>query len=408
MWKRLTIVSVGAIIGMLMPKMAAAQTISGWADDIKSLHSVLDQMYDEMIPLCDQLIGVGRGIAAFAALWYIAARVWGHISRAEPIDFYPLFKPFVIGFAILIFPSIITLINGVLQPTVTGTSRMVKNSDIAIAALLKEKEQKVKESDHYLMYVGSDGSGNYDKWYRYTHDNEDPSQEGWVESIGNSIKFAMSKAYYNFRNAIKEVIAEILQLLFAAASLAINTMRTFNLIILAILGPLVFGLSVFDGFGHTLKQWLARYVNIFLWLPIANIFGAVIGKIQENMLKIDITQVVETGDTFFSRTDMGYMIFLIIGILGYFSVPSIANQIMYVGGGNSLTGRATAAGMTGGAMAAGVANAMGGQAVRGAGNLIQAPYNIYEGYSGKKDAAGGSGEGGGYSHDKLSGNTKHS
>ena len=31
----------------------------------------------------------------------------------------------------------------------------------------------------------------------------------------------------------------------------------------------------------TLTVWIARYVNIFLWLPVANIFGSVIGKVQE-------------------------------------------------------------------------------------------------------------------------------
>src|SRR5690606_20217110 len=91
-------------------------------NNIKGLHGVLDQLYDEMIPLCDQLIGVGRGIAGFAAMWYIAARVWRHLSHAEPIDFYPLFRPFVIGFAILIFPSVIGMINTVMKPTVTGTA----------------------------------------------------------------------------------------------------------------------------------------------------------------------------------------------------------------------------------------------------------------------------------------------
>lgn len=333
------------VVSMVLPQITWAQTISGWADDIKSLHSVLEQIYSEMIPKCDRLIGVARGLAAFGALWYIAARVWGHIARAESIDFYPLFRPFVIGFAILVFPSVIALINGVMQPTVDGTSAMVEESNAAIAVLLKQKEEAIKKSDIYLMYVGEDGSGDYDKWYRYTHDDEDPASEGWLESIGNNIRFAMSKAYYNFKNAIKEVVAEILQLLFAAAALAINTMRTFNLIILAILGPLAFGLSIFSGFGHTIKHWIARYINVFLWLPIANIFGAVIGTIQENMLKIDIGQVAETGDTFFSRTDLGYLIFLIIGIFGYFSVPSIANQILWVGGGDSLTARATGAAM---------------------------------------------------------------
>ena len=69
---------------------------------MKGLHGVLEQLYDEMMPLCSQLIGVGQGLAGFAAMWYIA-RVWGHLPRAEPIDFYPLFRPFVIGFCVLFF-----------------------------------------------------------------------------------------------------------------------------------------------------------------------------------------------------------------------------------------------------------------------------------------------------------------
>jgi hypothetical protein len=92
-----------------MPLRGQAQTIGGWADELQSLHSVLEQLYNEMLPMCSELIGVGRGLAGFAALWYIAARVWGHISRAESIDFYPLFRPFVIGFAIAVFPSVIAL-----------------------------------------------------------------------------------------------------------------------------------------------------------------------------------------------------------------------------------------------------------------------------------------------------------
>jgi conjugative transposon TraJ protein len=146
----------------------------------------------------------------------------------------------------------------------------------------------------------------------------------------------MAKASYNFRNSIKEWMSEVLQVLFQAAALCINTLRTFQLIILAILGPLVFGIAVFDGFQHTLTVWMARYINVFLWLPVANIFGAVIGKIQEKMLQLDIQQVQDYGDTFFSSTDVAYLIFMIIGIVGYFTVPSVANYIVHAGGGNTL------------------------------------------------------------------------
>lgn len=162
------------------------------------------------------------------------------------------------------------------------------------------------------MFVGADGEGSRESWYRYTHpDDPDDSHEGMFGSIGNDMKFAMAKASYNFRNSIKQWMNEVLQVLYEAAALYINTIRTFQLIVLAILRPLVFGMAVFDGFQHTLTVWMARYINVFLWLPVANIFGSIIGKVQENMITLDIAQIQSTGDTFFSSGDVMYLIFLI-------------------------------------------------------------------------------------------------
>jgi conjugative transposon TraJ protein len=327
-----------AVLGMVLPFTSQAQ---GLADDMNSLHGVLEQLYDEMMPLCSNLLGVGQGIAGFAAIWYIASRVWRHIASAEPIDFYPLFRPFVIGFCIMIFPSVLDMINGVMKPTVTATAAMVEGSNKAIEVLLRQKEDALKTTDPWKMYVGADGSGDRDKWYKYTHDDANPQGEGAFASIGNDIKFAMSKASYNFRNSVKEWMSEVLRVLFEAASLCIDTLRTFQLVVLSVLGPLVFGISVFDGFQHTLTVWLARYINIYLWLPVANLFGSIIGKIQENMLKIDIAQANDYGDTFFSRTDMAYLVFMIIGIVGYFTVPSVANYIVHAGGGGALGQKVT-------------------------------------------------------------------
>jgi conjugative transposon TraJ protein len=401
-------------VSTTLPVMLQAQENS-WATGIQGLQGILDQLYTEMLPMCSQLIGVGRGLAGFAALWYIAYRVWRHLANAEPVDVYPLFRPFVLGFAILIFPSVIALMNGILQPMVTGTASMVTNSDAAVAALLQQKADAVKQTDAYQMYVGDNGEGNQDRWYQYTHPDQDPSDQGWIAGIGNDIRFAMAKASYNFRNSIKEWMSEVLQVLFQAASLCINTMRTFNLIILAILGPLVFGLSVFDGFHHTLRHWIARYINVFLWLPVANIFGTVIGKIQENMLQIDLQQINQTGDTFFSSTDTGYLIFMIIGILGYFTVPAIAGHIMHVGGGDALTSKTT--GMAGAAAVGAVSGGIAGAAMtaqrmeQGVQNLYNAPGNIQSGYhqestgQGMAAAAGRAyGQAGDYLKNKLSGN----
>jgi hypothetical protein len=59
------------------------------------------------------------------------------------------------------------------------------------------------------------------------------------------------------------------------------------------------------------------------------------------MIALDIQQIGQTGDTFFSTADTAYLIFMIIGIIGYFTVPSVANYIVHAGGGNTLLYKVT-------------------------------------------------------------------
>lgn len=404
MWGKRKIIIGFIAVAVLLPKMLLAQ---GMAEGIKSMHSVLEALYDEMMPLCSQLTSVGRGLAGFAALWYIASRVWRHLTNAEPIDFYPLFRPFVLGFCIAVFPSVLGLINGVLKPTVIGTTAMVKNSDQAVAVLLKQKQEAIKGSPIWQMYVGESSKGDRDAWYKYTNDGEDPDNESWYETIGNNVRFALEKMSYNFKNSVKEWMSEVLKVLFQAAALCINTIRTFQLVVLSILGPLVFGLAVFDGMQHTLTSWLARYINVFLWLPVANIFGAIIGKIQENMLKLDMTQIGETGDTFFSTADTGYLIFMIIGIVGYFTVPTVAGFIVNAGGGGAMLQKVTS--LT--SSTPGAVLSTGQHAASGVSNIANMGKHFNEGMSGKESGQGLSGQmgraagyGGSYLSDKLKGN----
>jgi conjugative transposon TraJ protein len=386
----------GLLLLLVLPHLSNAQDITS---SLQGMQPVLNNVYNQMIPMCSNLIDAARGIAGFAALWYIASRVWQQIARAEPLDFYPLLRPFALGMAVMLFPMVIALMNGIMQPIVSTTGAMVTDSNNSIALLLKQKEDAIKNSSSYQMYVGDDGNGDRDKWYKYTHpDDPNDQNEGTFSSLGNDVKFWMDKQSYNFKNNIKEWMSEILQVLYAAAILCINTIRTFYLIVLAILGPLVFGFSVFDGLQHTLSQWIARYINIFLWLPIANIFGSIIGKVQQQMLQLDISQIQSAGDTFFSPTDTCYLIFLCIGIVGYFSVPSVANYVIHAHGGNGLLNRVNSVAASTVNVTASGAAAIGGRAEQARRNILNAPSDFKQGWD-----SGGSGKGNNYQQDRLSG-----
>ncbi len=400
--KKIKLIMGAVVLTLCLPNILFAQ---GLADTLGGMQPVLEKVYEDMLPMCANLIDVARAIAGFGALCYIANRVWRQIASAEPIDFYPLLRPFALGLAILIFPMVIALMNGILQPVVSATNTMVKNSNRTISTLLKQKEEAIKRSTHWQIYVGEDGNGDRNRWYKYTHP-KDPNgeEESMLEGLGNDVKFWMEKQSYNFRNTMKQWLSQILEVLYASASLCINTIRTFFLIVLAILGPLVFGFAVFDGFQNTLTVWIARYVNIFLWLPIANIFGSILGKIQENMLKLDLSQIEQHGDTFFSSTDTAYLIFLVIGIVGYFSVPNVANYVVHAGGGNTILQKVnmmvsstSSTGMKYGSLGAGMAADALGDGYR----------NMTRGFSGSSNndyfPDGQKGHGSTHQQDKLSG-----
>jgi len=316
---------VMAVLTAIMPQVTFAQ---GLGDKIYGLNSVLDKLFTEMLPLCSQLIDVGRAIAGFAALSYIAVRVWKHIAKAEAIDFFPLLRPFAIGMAIVLFPYVIGLMNGVLQPVVTATANMSKDSRKAILWDIEQQEKAIKETSPIDGMSG--GSNGMEKYEQPGGSDEEP---------GLLSAFSM----FSFKNAVKILIRDFFGILYAAASLCINTIRTFYLIILAMLGPLVFGLSVFDGFEQTLSSWFARYINVFMWLPVANIFGAINSKILENMFTLD--------QDFYSST--AYIVFMIISIVGYTTVPNVADYIIQAGGKDTLMHKVNSLAKTAGKAAVG-------------------------------------------------------
>ena len=299
---------------LLMPLLVRGQDIAGGTG---GLQSALDQVYQQMLPLCAKLIGVGRGIAGIGASCFIAWRVWGHIARAEPVDFFPLLRPFALGMAILLFPQGIALLNGILQPVTSATASMVRQSNQSISLLIQQKQEALSSSGELEA------------------DSAAASQGSLTAALGGLV----TQSSLDLKAAVSQWMSDVLQLLYEAAALCIDLIRTFYLIVLAILGPLVLGLSVFDGFRSSLSSWLARYIHVSLWLPVANLFGAIIGTVEQQMLTLDLNQIHQGGSSFFSATDTAYMIFLILGIVGYFMVPSVCSYIVHSAGNQVLGSR---------------------------------------------------------------------
>jgi len=116
----------------------------------------------------------------------------------------------------------------------------------------------------------------------------------------------------------------------------------------------------------TLTQWLTRYISIYLWLPVSDIFSSVLSKIQELMLKQDIALLQDP--TYIPDGSNGvYIVFLIIGIIGYFTIPTVAGWIIQSGGaggyGSAVNKTASKAGGIAGGVAGSVAGNVGGRLI---------------------------------------------
>ena len=95
--------------------------------EFENLHQILRSLYTEMLPLCGDMIGVAKGVAGLGALFFIAAKVWQALARAEPVDVYPLLRPFAIGLCIMFFPTfVLGTINTVMSPVVKGCNVSIR------------------------------------------------------------------------------------------------------------------------------------------------------------------------------------------------------------------------------------------------------------------------------------------
>lgn len=333
--------------------------------DFENLHQILRSLYDEMMPLCEDMSGVAKGIAGLGALFYVAYRVWQSLARAEPIDVFPMLRPFAIGLCIMFFPTVVLgTLSGVLSPIVQGTAKMLETETLDMNEYREQKDR--------LEYEAM--KRNPETAYLVSNEEFDKQLEelGWSpDDLVTMAGMYIERSMYQMKKGVRDFFRELLELLFQAAALVIDTLRTFFLVVLSILGPIAFAISVWDGFQSTLTQWICRYVQVYLWLPVSDMFSTILAKIQVLMLQSDIERMQADPNFSLDSSDGVYIVFMIIGIIGYFTIPTVSGWIIQAGGmGNYGRNVNQTAGKAGG-FAGSVAGATAGNVAGRVGKLLR-------------------------------------
>ncbi|WP_289058743.1 hypothetical protein [uncultured Flavobacterium sp.] len=141
------------------------------------------------------------------------------------------------------------------------------------------------------------------------------------QSITDSVLSTLTEAGNVITNAFTELFTDILLLISELALIILNIIRGFYLIVLTLFGIFVMAISTFPSLEGSFSQWLMKYINVYLWLPIGFIFQGILAKI-ELMNQLRPLDEYEAGISTFS------ILISVCTIIGFLTIPSISSWMV--------------------------------------------------------------------------------
>ncbi len=272
------------------------------------------------------LVDLARAIGGIAAFFYISKRIYEQLIADNPVYILPLLRPFALVLVITFWGPFVNLL---LAPTkgLTELSEAVYvDKKHIVKEKLEEKQQAILATDLPLFY-----------------ENEEKEAALWDKGINlllTTYNIISGRAIQNqISFYLMDAIRQLLESLFEVLVYLIAFLRTVFCVLLVIFGPLVFSLSIFDGFQDNYLQWIARFVNVNLYLPIALLILSIVQEILIYVLDLEISLInamlIYQPRMFF----VSNLIVPVCGIVGMAMVPKIASWIISASGTRSGGGR---------------------------------------------------------------------
>lgn len=300
--------------------------------------ALLLNLKNDMMPLCGQLMIVAKALAALGCLIAIAMTSIRAMADNEPFNPWAYLRPVSLGFCIMFFDTlVIGGLDGILQPLARATSTIAETQEVDYFT----KSDELEDAKSRL-------APNPAVVYHLTKNEQSAGQAVGVENEGELTEKDYAEiarkdlaADIEYKKTwVTSVLESILQVFSYAAKMIINIVGTFFLIILAILGPLAFAASCFPPLENSFSNWLSHYITTSLWLPIANLLTAVMSRANYMLCENQLEGLSTSGTV----NTLLILAMMVVGIFGYFSVPSLANWIVQAGGSGSYSRNMTRVG----------------------------------------------------------------
>ena len=364
---------------------------------LSNMDTLLEGVYNSVIQNASVFVSIASVIGVIGAIIMISAHIYSRLLRGAAVELTAILRPFLVLLGLVFYLPLITTVNALLSPTVYATKGMVQNENAVVEEVLGRLADVRRQTEAYAVYVGADGMGDFDK-YLEVNDLVDDTGTFGLHRVGQSIKFSMESAMYRLRNQFRQLVFWLLGWVYSASIFIVNTLRTFTLAVLVLIGPLALSFCLFPGFQGSFTNWMGRYVTVYLWLPVANIFGFIIGRVQISFTELAIASAGAGGfaDAGMSATDGLYFILLLTGVVGYFAVPTITSYMISASGATALAGGMSAVGRMALASGflkaakpfAGASSSAGGYSGGGGGTSSSGTSGSHSGGSGRGSASG--------------------
>lgn len=280
----------------------------GFYQKFESMESAVKTGFTEVLAGMGSLESAASAVAAIGATFYIGMRVLGHFARAESIDVFPLLRPFAIGFLALNFGVVTDFLGILMKPVEVVTQNMVDTQVSRIQQLEQMRQQKIQER---MAEMDRRMDKELDNW-----------------SVGQYLTLVVEKQRMYIEQGFNSFLKNLFYAFFLAARLVILTARAFFLIVLTIVGPLAFAIAIFTGFQDSHLMWVARYVQISLWFPMANILGTIVTYLQGKVISLQYLELANNVPDEAQSGDLIYIVFMIIATLCYFTIPTVASYVI--------------------------------------------------------------------------------
>ena len=272
------------------------------------------------------LVNMARAIGGIAAFLYISKRIYEQLIADNPISLLPLLRPFALVLVISFWGPFVQLL-------MVPTKGLTKLSEAIYADKKHIVAQRLEEKQDAIFYADLPAF----------QENQEKEATLWDKGINmllttyNIISGRALQHQINFY--FMDGIRQLMESLFEAIVYLIAFLRTVFCVLLVIFGPLVFAVSIFDGFQDNYLGWIARFINVNLYLPIALVILALVQEILIYVLEAEIASIKSSLIYMPSMYYVSNLVVPLCGIVGLVMVPKIASWIISASGTSTGGGR---------------------------------------------------------------------